>query len=702
MNRHLFILFVLLFSQRSNGQLLQIPDRDVAALQGSQVVSAITSLSLQDRELYIKNEVLTGNVPMFYRDMIEILDSALIGGSYKYITYYVIPDYLALGSASDYFLCPMTPILAQQLADSTDCILPTRKMVNRIWYEAAVKMNPESIPPSPQMTTVPVFNDHNTMVWTQRQTFLPNDSLGFLVSGDKKDVVISNQIYTSPPPDRVVIYGWHYPNGTNIQPLYAGHISEYADYSHGIRLVQNQVWVDGVPMLASDVLADATLYPLLSDEGVIAQPYYPDTSGTVVPSAPSTPKSFALINEDATTLRLKIAVDNNVDSYKVYTSTDGSNFSGPASYTSNDILLSGLTSNTITYIKISASNVGGTSNQSEVLAATPTSGIDSVLIVNGFDRNSAGNTKNFIRQHGQAILNYGAYFSSATNDAVLDGLVDLNDYRIADYILGEESTADETFSASEQVLVSAYLDQGGYLFVSGAEIGWDLDHLGSATDQQFYSDYLKAEYVLDAPNDQSATYYQFVSTDTVFQGIGTMSFDNGTNGTYNVDYPDVINGINGGTNGLLYSSLTDNYAGVYFHGLFPNGSEKGKLVYFGFPFETVYPQEGRDTLMRKVMEYFEDVVPATIDTSSTNSIKEIILDIRVYPNPTQGILSIDLEGFGQSVELHIYNSQGKLIFNKICQPEKTLVDITDQADGLYLFEFILEGQSPLRKRVLKK
>ena len=128
MKQLVIISLLLIYPISGSSQLLQIPNRDVAALEGSQVVSAITSLSLQDREMYIKNEVLTGNVPMFYRDMVEITDSAFIGGVYKYITYYVIPDYLALGSASDYFLCPMTPILAQQLADSTGCILPTRKM----------------------------------------------------------------------------------------------------------------------------------------------------------------------------------------------------------------------------------------------------------------------------------------------------------------------------------------------------------------------------------------------------------------------------------------------------------------------------------------------------------------------------------------------------------------------------------------------
>ena len=46
----------------------------------------------------------------------------------------------------------------------------------------------------------------------------------------------------------------------------------YVDYSHGIRLVKQQMIVDGVPMSVADVLADPNLCVLLSDEGVVTNP----------------------------------------------------------------------------------------------------------------------------------------------------------------------------------------------------------------------------------------------------------------------------------------------------------------------------------------------------------------------------------------------------------------------------------------------
>ena len=67
-------------------------------------------------------------------------------------------------------------------------------------------------------------------------------------------------------PDRVVIYGWHKPDGKPIQPVYSGHIDWYVDYSHGIRLINNQVLIDGKPVLFTDVLKDPVLYRIFSDE----------------------------------------------------------------------------------------------------------------------------------------------------------------------------------------------------------------------------------------------------------------------------------------------------------------------------------------------------------------------------------------------------------------------------------------------------
>lgn len=51
-----------------------------------------------------------------------------------------------------------------------------------------------------------------------------------------------------------------------IQPLYTGHINWWVDYSHGIRLVHQTIYINGKPMNYIDVLKDKVLQKLLCDE----------------------------------------------------------------------------------------------------------------------------------------------------------------------------------------------------------------------------------------------------------------------------------------------------------------------------------------------------------------------------------------------------------------------------------------------------
>lgn len=255
--------------------VLNIPPQPPKALKGSKIIDILTPLGLEEREAEIYKLFARGNVPDFYRKLCGITVSAEIKGVKRNAVYYVIPDYLALGRDDDYFLTPMTPGLAQKVADLAGCCLPTRKMVNDIYAQARVKLAPAPIPPSDRMTTVKVFERHNKMVWNQRKKYLKSEPLGALVGGNKKDVAITNKIHNYQPPPRVAIYGWHQLDGKPIQPLSLVHKASYADYSHGIRLVSLSMMVDGVSRTIPEILADSDLFVLLSDEGPITNPRYP-------------------------------------------------------------------------------------------------------------------------------------------------------------------------------------------------------------------------------------------------------------------------------------------------------------------------------------------------------------------------------------------------------------------------------------------
>lgn len=274
-------LALLLGMTLASGQTLDLPPRAVNALSRDAILTLITPLPREAREDTLFRLVTSGNIPGFLRTLVPVTATGMINGAERSLTYYVTPDYLAVGPDERSFLTPMTPILAQRIADALRCSLPTRKMVNDIYRSAVLKLAPSPIPPSAAMITVPVFAQHDSIVWSQRQPVLGGFPPGTLVGGTKKDVVISNRIRTdlkAGVPKPVVIYGWHQLNGSPIQPLYNGHGETYADYSHGIRLIQDAALLDGAPVSVSAILQDNLLSALLSDEGVIAQPRYGDGS----------------------------------------------------------------------------------------------------------------------------------------------------------------------------------------------------------------------------------------------------------------------------------------------------------------------------------------------------------------------------------------------------------------------------------------
>lgn len=256
-----FVLFVCLaLSACVGGQKLPTPHAAGLHRSGSAFYKAVNALGWKDYDSAVKAEILSGNMPSFLKKAVAvnstIIDSAT--GKQHQATFFVCPDYLSVGNDEDWARVPMTPMAAQEIADSLRCFLPKRKMVDLIYTAADVKLEP--VPLFAFRDSSPTFYHHHLIIEGQRQ------GRAGLIAGIKKDVVISSRLAREPQPARVAIYGWHQLNGKPIQPLYSRHLNWYVDYSHGIRLVLQQVRVDGHWMNYRDVMQDPMLRRLLCDE----------------------------------------------------------------------------------------------------------------------------------------------------------------------------------------------------------------------------------------------------------------------------------------------------------------------------------------------------------------------------------------------------------------------------------------------------
>jgi len=384
-------------------------------------------------------------------------------------------------------------------------------------------------------------------------------------------------------------------------------------------------------------------------------------SGTL--PVPAKPENFRVTVENNSTLRLQYSVPTYAGGYKIFMSKDGVNFGSPIDVNENDILVEGLSSDSAYFFKVEAFNSSGSSSATEVLGAVPNSSKPKILIVNGFDRTSGThNTFNYIRQYSNSIINNGYKFASTSNEAVFKGKIAISTYPIVIWMLGDESTADETFNSIEQDSVKGFLQRGGMLFVSGSEIGWDLQKKGGSNDQAFYHQYLKADYIDDAPNGQNATYYSVEPiSGSIFSDLQATDFDNGTNGTFDVDWPDAITAANGSNNILKYVgvSISKGGAGIKFDGTFPSGTKPGRLVYLAVPFETFYPESKRISMMHDVLSFF--AIPVSVNNGGNKIPAGFVLN-QNYPNPFNPSTTISFNlPAGGNVKIQIYNSLGQLV-----------------------------------------
>jgi len=220
----------------------------------------------RDRERAILDEISKGNLPDFLRRLVPVrVRGEVAAGKDLVATIFVTPDYLAIGSDSDFLRIPMNLHTAVTVAERFGFVLPTRKMVDAIYLQSRYHLAPQPLPAGPQMRSTDYYWTHNEMI--DDQTHAIGAQLGELVSGDKKDVVMSNRLAVHL--GRIAIYGWHRGAGQPIQPLSTVHGANYADYSHGIRLVSEWAMIDGKLRPVRDILHDPSTAAILSDEGPI-------------------------------------------------------------------------------------------------------------------------------------------------------------------------------------------------------------------------------------------------------------------------------------------------------------------------------------------------------------------------------------------------------------------------------------------------
>lgn len=215
-----------------------------------------------------------------------------------------------------------------------------------------------------------------------------------------------------------------------------------------------------------------------------------------------------------------------------------------------------------------------------------------------------GNTFDFSFVHGSALRAAGYSFCAVSDEAVMDGKVDLSKYPIIDLILGEEKeTASpnnrfrdfKTFPAKLQKIFQDFCSRQGKLFVSGSYIGTDLFASNDSTDIRFAQKTLKYKWV----THHAAKRGECFAPDGKWLPKNEILYFNTDYHPqiYTVEAPDAVEPVD--TTGRVILRYTENQfsAGVIYDGEY-------KIVALGFPFETIISDKQRTQLMANIMQFF--------------------------------------------------------------------------------------------------
>jgi len=304
--------------------------------------------------------------------------------------------------------------------------------------------------------------------------------------------------------------------------------------------------------------------------------------------------------------------------YRVYVSENGYGFDDGIDVDGESYVLEGLPPGALRFVRVAAVNDGGVSLPTEVVGARcAVSGVAPVLVVGGYDRLDKHqmiaeeapllgvidrmrlermNDGTYAARHGRAIADAGFAFDGATDEAVVAGDIDLTRYGAVDWFAGEQANAD----ALPREQIAALLSAGGKLLLSGAELVWALETRGTADEQAFARDVLRASLVAD-----SAGTYDVLPGDGPFAALPPLSFQDTAPGGYDAESADVLAPGEGATAVLAYAGDVGAAAIAWEHG-----------ILFGFPLELVQGADARAALMEAALLHFgipKDVEPEDVE-----------------------------------------------------------------------------------------
>lgn len=272
-----------------------------------------------------------------------------------------------------------------------------------------------------------------------------------------------------------------------------------------------------------------------------------------------------------------------------------------------------------------------------------------------------------------------------------EGLPSLDELSGYSFVIWETGNDENPLTADEQNLIGGFLDNGGYLLLSGQYIG---DAHGNT---EFHRNYLKANHL----NDDARNYrLSGVANNPMTDGFDMLLVGGGGAGNGR-DSPSTMEPIDGATTILHYTNDDEDAAGIYYAGDY-------HLVYLGFALEAVSTTPhttSRLEFLESVLDYFS-MLDAPDETPIFQPASIQMAEPR--PNPFNGRTSVRVDvPYGAGFRLEVLDINGRHVATIhegfLSSGSHTYTwDGKETPAGVYLFNLTWSEGALTRKVVLVK
>ena len=302
------------------------------------------------------------------------------------------------------------------------------------------------------------------------------------------------------------------------------------------------------------------------------------------------------------------------------------------------------------------------------------------LIVNGTgyvgDGTTAGSAANWgnVFTAGLVFANNQGYAS--TNEIIMEKAITNSAFQGVNNVYYNVGWSFPSMNDQVALSLQNFMDAGGNLFISGQDLGWEIQDAGStfgtAITKSFYTNYLHAAYVADGGTTNTPLTTN--TTDAIFADIagGTINNFYGTN-----FYPDQINVADTSASVIFKYGTSARVGGIRAQ------TANYKVVYIAPGMEMLSTVTANDILKRSHDWFY--------GYQGTASIKENSALVAVmgqnYPNPSNGITSIALEQITENMNFDLIDITGKIVLSKQIAKGSTRIDLNTSnfASGKYLY-----------------